>query len=399
MRVRRALPCKTPTAVAMKTDTKDWTASGSATGRNATAAPAVEPLPRVDPIHSLPIVVLLPHSGCNCRCLMCDIWRNRDRREIAPEDVARWLPEWRRLDVRRIVLSGGEPLMHSDLWRLCDPLRQAGLAITLLTTGLLLERDAESLGRYCDDVIVSLDGPRDVHNQIRHVPRAYERLAEGVSAVRRANPGARISGRCTVQRHNFGCLRRTVAAAHELGLEHLSFLAADVSTEAFHRQGDWTHDRVASIALAEEDLPRLAEELAALDRDCAADFVRGYISETPEKLRRRLYEYFRALVGQGVFPPVRCNAPWVSTVIDTDGTVRPCFFQPPLGNIFAAGGLDAILNAPQAVSWRRALNVRRNELCRKCVCTLSWKGEACSASPAAALGGRRPSSVKESSPC
>ncbi|MCY2990273.1 MAG: radical SAM protein [Planctomycetota bacterium] len=372
----------------MRTDSKDWTAREFATGGQLINDPAAEPLPRVDPIQALPIVVLFPHSGCNCRCLMCDIWRKRERQEIAPEDVARWLPEWRGLNVQRVVLSGGEPLLHSDLWRLCDPLRQAGMAITVLTTGLLLKRDAESLARYCDDVIVSLDGPRDVHNQIRNVPQAYERLAEGVSAVRRANPGARISGRCTVQRRNFGCLRATVAAAHELGLKWLSFLAADVRTEAFHRPGGWTHDRVASVALEADDLPQLAAELAALERDCAADLASGYIRESPEKLRRCLVEYFRALVGRGGFPPLRCNAPWVSTVIETEGTVRPCFFQPPLGNVFAVGGLAAVLNAPQAIAWRRALDVRRNEICRKCVCTLSWKGEACSVPPAVALGGR-----------
>ena len=103
-----------------------------------------------------------------------------------------------------------------------------------------------------------------------------------------------------------------------MGLERLSFLAADVGTEAFHRPGGWTHDCVAAVALAADDLPQLAEELTALERDCAADLARGYICESPEKLRCRLYEYFRALVGRGGFPPVRCNAPWVSTVMETE---------------------------------------------------------------------------------
>jgi hypothetical protein len=25
-------------------------------------------------LHSLPILALVVHSACNCRCLMCDIW-------------------------------------------------------------------------------------------------------------------------------------------------------------------------------------------------------------------------------------------------------------------------------------------------------------------------------------
>ena len=131
------------------------------------------PLPRVDPIARLPILILYPHSRCNCRCLMCDIWRATTSSELAVTDVARWLREWRELGVRRVVLSGGEALMHSQLWELCAHLRGADIGITLLSTGLLLRRHAANVVRFCDDVIVSLDGPRPVHNTIRNLPRAY----------------------------------------------------------------------------------------------------------------------------------------------------------------------------------------------------------------------------------
>src|SRR5262249_6127546 len=123
------------------------------------------PLPREDPITRLPILILFPHSRCNCRCLMCDIWRATTRSEIAA-DVAGWLAEWRGMGVRRVVLSGGEALLHSHLWELCEHLRAAGIGITILSTGLLLRRHAAALVRYCDDVVVSLDGPPELHNQI-----------------------------------------------------------------------------------------------------------------------------------------------------------------------------------------------------------------------------------------
>jgi MoaA/NifB/PqqE/SkfB family radical SAM enzyme len=330
-------------------------------------------LPRVDPIEHLPIVILYPHSRCNCRCVMCDIWRITDKREIDPGDLASWLPEWRRLGVRRVVLSGGEPLMHSSFSPLCEALRGADIGITLLSTGLLLSRHAADVARYCDDVVVSLDGPRAVHNEVRNIPRAYEKLRDGVRAVKAQGSHIAVSGRCTVQRANYRFLRETIAAAHELGLDRISFLAADVSTDAFNRPDGWTTDRVQDVALAEADLPVLAEELAALERECAADFAGGYIAESPEKLRRRLLQYFGALHGRAEFHPNDCNAPWVSTVIEVDGTVRPCFFQPALGNVHAAGSLDAVLNSPEALAWRRGLDTHRDAICRKCVCSLSLR--------------------------
>jgi MoaA/NifB/PqqE/SkfB family radical SAM enzyme len=345
------------------------------------------PLPHEDPITRLPLLVLFPHSRCNCRCLMCDIWRDRGKRELAAADVARWLPEWRRLGVERVVLSGGEALLHSELWPLCDLLRGAGIGITLLSTGLLLARDAARLVAVCDDVVVSLDGPRQVHDLIRNVPRAFDRLAAGVAAVRAAGgAGTRISGRCTVQRANFHALRATVAAARDVGLERLSFLAADVTSEAFNRPGGWDRERAAEVALREEDLEPLAAELAALAREHAADFASGFLAESPRKLERRLLQHFAALLGRADFAPNACNAPWVSAVIETDGTVRPCFFQPPLGKLHsgrggefageaaggeaAGGSLAAILNSPAAIAWRSGLDVARDEICRRCVCSL-----------------------------
>jgi len=340
------------------------------------AAAEMPLLPRADPIARLPILILYPHSRCNCRCLMCDIWRQARRDELTAADVERWLPEWRALGVERVVLSGGEALLHSHLWQLCGLLRDAGIGITILSTGLLLARDAAALARVCDDVVVSLDGPPAVHDHIRNLPRAYAKLAAGVAALRATDPRIAISGRCTVQRANYRQLRATVGSARALGLDRISFLAADVTSEAFNRPGGWEPERAAGIALGPGDLPLLAAELAALTREHAADFASGFIAESPEKLERRLLQYFAALLGVldgGDFAPVECNAPWVSAVVEADGTVRPCFFQPPLGNLKAAGSLTAILNTEAAVAWRRGLDTARDAICRRCVCSLALR--------------------------
>jgi len=117
----------------------------------------------------------------------------------------------------------------------------------------------------------------------------------------------------------------------------------------------------------------LAQELDALETEFAADFASGYIAESQAKLRRRILHYYTALLGQADFPPVSCNAPWVSAVIEADGTVRPCFFQPPLGNIYQASSLTSLLNSPTTLAWRAGLDMARDAICRKCVCTLSLR--------------------------
>ena len=121
-------------------------------------------------IESLPILTLFPHSQCNCRCVMCDIWKITTAEEIRATDVERHLEDIEALGVCWVVFSGGEPLMHSDLFRLARLLGSRGIRTTILTTGLLLERDAARIVESVDDVILSLDGPPEIHDEIRRVP-------------------------------------------------------------------------------------------------------------------------------------------------------------------------------------------------------------------------------------
>jgi len=334
---------------------------------------AGDPCPKPEPVTRLPILILYPHSRCNCRCLMCDIWKEKRVFELTPGEVSRWREEWRALGVERVVLSGGEALMHSDPFALCRLLREAGTGITLISSGLLLARHAAKIAEYVDDLIVSLDGPRDIHDEIRNVPRAFDRLATGVQAVRAAGPAGTISARCTVQRRNAGRLRETVAAARDLALDRISFLAVDVSSEAFNRPAGVGATPRETLALAPEELPLLETELDALGREFAAEFDSGFIAESPEKLRRRLLGYFTAVAGEGPFPTNVCNAPWVSTVVEADGTVRPCFFHAPVGNLREGGSLAAVLNSPRATAFRQTLDVATNPTCVRCVCTLALR--------------------------
>ena len=170
-------------------------------------------------LDSLPVLILYPHSRCNCRCVMCDIWKTDSTQEISAAELERHGDDIARLRVEWVVFSGGEPLMHSDLFRLCQFLRERKIRTTLLSTGLLIERHANQIIECLDDVIVSLDGPREIHDAIRRVPGAFDLLAAGVTALHQRNPNFAVSARSTVQSRNCAALRATVEAARGLGLK------------------------------------------------------------------------------------------------------------------------------------------------------------------------------------
>jgi Fe-coproporphyrin III synthase len=326
-------------------------------------------------IHTLPILVLMPHSSCNCQCVMCDIWKaNQNKQELTQADLSRHIESLRRLDVRQVVLSGGEALLHSNLWLFCKLLKELPASISLLSTGLLLQHHALNIVRWTDEVIVSLDGSQTLHDQIRRVPNAFARLARGVAALKELEPHFRVTARATIQRQNYYDLPNIIRAAHAIGVDQISFLAADVSSQAFNRQQPWSRTRIDEIALTVDEVRRFDAIVEEVIRDFAPDFSSGYIAESPDKLRR-LVRYFSALNNHADFPTNSCNAPWISTVIEADGAVRPCFFHQPLGNIHQ-NTLEAILNSEQAITFRRQLDIHTNPICQKCVCTLDLPSRA-----------------------
>jgi len=300
---------------------------------------------------------------------MCDIWRATDAQELTVEDLERQMESIERLQVGWVVLSGGEPLMHSNLWSLVDLLRERQIRITLLSSGLLLGRYAASIVKYVDDVIISLDGPGEVHDSIRGVPGAFEIAAAGIAAILACDPGFRISARCTVQRANFRYLRDTVDAARQLRVNSISFLAADLDSAAFARPNGWPIEKKAAIALESGDIADLETEIEAL---ISRGESGGFIAESPAKLRR-ITRHFRAVVGEISAEAPICNAPWKSAVVEADGTVRPCFFQRPIGHLKSGRPLHQILNDPEAVAFRDSLEVATNPICKKCVCSLNWR--------------------------
>jgi Fe-coproporphyrin III synthase len=179
-----------------------------------------------------------------------------------------------------------------------------------------------------------------------------------------------IHARCTIQKANHTELAATVETARQLRLDSISFLAADTTSEAFNRPSGWNEVRKNTVQLDETEIATLSSAIDQLVRQHPEYFSTRFIQESPEKLRR-IIDHFRSQLGdiEAVAPP--CNAPWVSAVVEADGTVRPCFFHAPIGNL-NDGPLLKILNNERALRFRAELDVKTNPTCRNCVCSLNY---------------------------
>jgi MoaA/NifB/PqqE/SkfB family radical SAM enzyme len=167
--------------------------------------------PRADNLPMPTFVQLRVTNLCNLRCKMCGQWgdtgifrslgkanatdgenektRIREliglKREMGLDDYTRLLDE---LAPSRPIISlfGGEPLLYPDIVPLIQEVKRRGLTCSLITNSWHLESMARELVEAgIDTVMVSVDGPPDVHDRVRGREGSFERAASGVRALAR----------------------------------------------------------------------------------------------------------------------------------------------------------------------------------------------------------------------
>jgi MoaA/NifB/PqqE/SkfB family radical SAM enzyme len=323
------------------------------------------PLPADRFLQSLPLITLHLTERCNSRCVTCDYWRH-GREDMTLDSVSRLLPGLLELGTRAVLISGGEPLLHPQWAQIAQLLKEQGLQLWLVTSGLSLAKHAARAAELFGSITVSLDGTdRPMYAAIRGLD-AFDKVCQGIRAA--ANAGACVSVRVTVQRANYRALPAFVGLARCMGARQVSFLAADVSnSHAFGRASGFN----ANVALRADDLPGFAAALNTLEQDYQPDFQSGFIAESPQKLRG-LLAYFSAICGLGEFPATRCNAPEFSAVIAATGRVSPCFFIAGPPQAMAAGDLGEVLNSAAMAALRQSVRAGRRAECTACVCPL-WR--------------------------
>src|SRR3954470_2516944 len=133
---------------------------------------------------------------CDAQCEMCNNWKHGDRKAdmtLAQLETALAHPFWGGAENPNI--SGREPTTRNDLPEMVElfhrhlpRLRKIGIN----TTGLTPHRAIPMLTRivkFCEanDLLfsarVSLDGIGDIHDQVRHVKRGFEKASETIMAM------------------------------------------------------------------------------------------------------------------------------------------------------------------------------------------------------------------------
>jgi radical SAM protein with 4Fe4S-binding SPASM domain len=101
----------------------------------------------------------------------------------------------------KLMISGGEPLLHSRFWELMDILPSYELRVVVLSNGTLIDKTAaQKLSLYADEVQVSVDGT--VSHDLLRGKGSYNRSMEGISNLVRS--GIPVSIASMIHKFNTG---------------------------------------------------------------------------------------------------------------------------------------------------------------------------------------------------
>jgi radical SAM protein with 4Fe4S-binding SPASM domain len=147
-------------------------------------------------LHDLRLLVFEITQRCNLACLHCgsDCSRSVTQPDLPYETVERVLEEVAdAYQARRItvMLGGGEPLLHPDVFRIARRARALGFRWGMVTNGLLWDDAAFRAARAAraGSISVSLDGPEATHDGFRGRPGSH---AAAVRTIRRLLDEVRV---------------------------------------------------------------------------------------------------------------------------------------------------------------------------------------------------------------
>jgi len=287
------------------------------------------------PVNSLNNIYLHVTFACNLRCTHCYAQAGSSRNgALSVPDIVVACQEAVLLGFRHVVITGGEPLIHPQRDELLDKLYNFRQIIkttqTVLRTSLALSMDEDllfKLSRSTDQVVVSLDGDQETHND-RRGNGSYELTVFNLRRLIALDTDTNISLAAVLpfSQVNGASGKSVRNLADELGIRRIRFRP------------------LVPIGRAQN-----------LEMEIVPETLWGHIDPSE-------------MMAFGFTPSSTCGI-GQNLYIEPDGNAYPCYAWHSehwkLGNITKVGGLPDLVSG-QAFRDLRNHNVNTNHACRDC---------------------------------
>ncbi len=285
---------------------------------------------------SRPIVVWNTTNRCNLKCKHCYLGaEDRDYSgELTTEQAIALITDLGQMKVPVLLFSGGEPLVRKDLFELARHARQQGLRIVLSSNGALITAEMARKLKEAEFAYVgiSIDGLKDVHDDFRGVPGAFDAAIQGIRNA--MNAGLKAGARFTVNKLNYRDLPEVLEMMAGEGIPrfcmyHLVYAGRGTDLVKQDLTNEERRELVEMLVEKTMELDRRGVEMEVLTTDNHADGIFIY-REIEKKQPERAEEVRQLLAMHG-----GCSACEKIANIDPRGDVHPCQFwmDKSLGNV------------------------------------------------------------------
>ena len=298
-------------------------------------------------------IVLGVNNVCNLHCKMCDVGTNTLETNFAqnligthplnmPLELIKKIIDQTALYYPKAKLGYAftEPLVYPHIEESLLHAKSKNIKTSITTNALTLKQNASKLvNSGLGELFISLDGPQEIHNQIRGHQKSFQKAIEGIEEVFRLNPKQEISIFCVITEWNIGHLKDFADFFKEYTLKTMGFMhtnftpqsVADTHNLIWGNTYSATASNVEQINIDNYDLELLWREIQEI-KNGNYPFQ---ISFSPEiKSREKLFEFYHKpekIIGK------ICNDVFSNIMIKSDGSVIPAHgrcYNLKLGNIY-----------------------------------------------------------------
>jgi MoaA/NifB/PqqE/SkfB family radical SAM enzyme len=315
-----------------------------------------------------PIILHLTLTNrCNSRCIMCNIWSEKEKEDIAPESLKKFKNSSFGRNLRILDMTGGEPFL-CDIPSIVTSLDNGKLQTILISTnGFLTDKIIKSVKELltvtkANIVIdISIDGIGKKHDEIRGIDGAYEKAINTLVKIKAlGSDRIRLSLKQTVLKGNFDQIMDCYHKAEELGVD---FTCKPGTNFGFLQNENMDFD------LQKGDYDKIINDLETISRVRAKNtnyknltFWDRFFIVSNDLFSQKLIDYYRILREGDKRMITACYSSFLSVMIHHDSIVYSCpTLMRKIGSI-SEKSLESVWASDNAKRIRKFINDK------KCAC-------------------------------
>lgn len=251
---------------------------------------------------------------CNLRCKICQIWRKCPQAELSVAQIAKLFRSLKNLSW--LDLTGGEMTVRDDAADAVEAILGSAKKLAVMhisVNGQLPQRSIEIIKRVrkynvVSIVNISIDGPREINDDLRGCSGAYDRSIETFSLIKELGINHTYVS-CTLSNRNLMHIDRLISGLQrdirEFNIQDLHFNISHSSAHYYENQSD-PYAKPLDPELIDQHFARMQKGTG----------IKKILSA---RYRKALFEYLKN--GRS---PVRCQALRSTVFINPYGEVYPC---------------------------------------------------------------------------